>query len=123
MPRTRFPSGQKGEGKWVRESKEEVSARGITASEDVQMVGRKRIMVWESGENNTLQKALTEQKPTLERFHCPSVPPVLTQPRWSRWGSHWAMTLQAVFSSAAERANQRGENAWNETPAISDNPT
>lgn len=101
---------------WLR--KEEVSARGRTASEDVQMVGRKRIIVWESGENNTLQKALTEQKPTLKRFHCPSVPPVLTQPRRSRWGSKWTMTLQAFFSNAAERADQRCEHAWNETPAI-----
>lgn len=102
-------------------SKEEVSARGRTASEDLQMVGRKRIMVWQSGKYNPLQKALTEQ-PTMKRFHCPSVPWALTQPRWSRWGSHWARTQQALFSSAAERANQRGEHMCNETLAICNHP-
>lgn len=73
-------------------------------------------------EKITLDKVLTEQKHTLKRFHCPIVAPVLTQPRGSRWGSHWAMTLQAFFSNAAVQANQRGECAWNETPAVCYNP-
>lgn len=102
---------------WLR--KEEVSARGRTASGDLQMVGRKRIRVWQSGKYNPLQKALRKQHPTMKRFHCPSVPWALTQPRWGRWGSDWARTQQAVFSSAAERANQRGEHMCNETLAIS----
>lgn len=105
---------------WLR--KEEVSARGRTGSEDLQMVGRKRIMVWQSGKYNPLQKALTEQHPIMKRFHCPPVPWVLTQVRWSWWGSDWAGTQQAVFSSAAKRANQRGEHTCNETPAICTHP-